>query len=125
MIKRLCSFGILLACAVLQTACSGSSAQTDELAGITDADRKAIWIARSEQLQVTHRIEATASRDENGQLCHEMCADADRSCVLAEELCSYGPKYPHVLGLHTKCRASRDLCRVHGTQVPRSCICDR
>ena len=125
MIKRLCCLCIMLAFALPMIGCSGSGSQTDELDGVSEADRQAIRTARSEQLQVTYRIESTISRDDGGNLCHEMCGDSARSCVLAEELCGYGSKYPQVLGLHSKCRAARDLCRVHGTQVPRHCLCNR
>ncbi len=106
-------------------ACSSNEVVADELVGMTEPDKNAVRIARTDQIQVGFRIDSAIDQDENGDLCHEMCGDARRSCLLAEELCSYGAKYPKVAGLHAKCRHSRDLCRRHGEQVPRHCICER
>ncbi len=105
--------------------CSSNDVVADELVGMAESDKNAVRIARTEQIQVGFRIDSAIDQDENGDLCHEMCGDARRSCLLSEELCSYGAKYPKVAGLHAKCRHARDLCRRHGEQVPRHCICER
>lgn len=107
------------------TGCSGAEAKSDELAGVPEPDRTAVRVARSEQLQVGFRLDALVARDDVGEVCHEICAETQRSCALGEEICSFGTKYPNAIGLHAKCRAARDLCRTHGTQIPRHCVCDR
>jgi hypothetical protein len=112
-----------LALALVVAACSGSSKQLDELEGVSEEDRMAIRIASTEQLQVGYRIDSIAGRDDAAELCHELCHDAARSCSLGEEVCGYAAKYPQVLGLQTKCRASRDRCRSQGARVPRQCLC--
>ncbi len=118
---RLSFLALVLTTAV--AACSASSAQVDELEGVSEADRRAIRIASTEQLQVGYRIDSIACRDDATDLCHELCHDAALSCTLGEEVCGYAAKYPNVLGLQTKCRASRDRCRNQGTRVPRQCLC--
>ncbi len=116
-------FGALLFAALMAVGCGGGDRKVDVLDGVHADDKDAIRILTSDQMQIGYRIESMASRSDALELCFEFCRHVEMSVKMSDDLCAFASKYPNVIYLQAKCRASRNRAEGHAAATPRQCMC--
>ena len=117
------ALGALLFAALVTVGCGGADRKVDVLDGVHSDDKDAIRILTSDQMQIGYRIESMASRADALELCFEFCRHVEMSVKMSDDLCAFASKYPNVIYLQAKCRASRNRAEGHAAATPRQCMC--